>query len=103
MTTKTVMLVGNAAVNWGPSAEELEGARLVTVLRMVAVQCAARRETIGEQRRHCSPAASRTFHIPAPSTSPSASQLSLAPSRLPHRLRGCRSLEINGLLSDFTR
>lgn len=34
---------------------------------MVAVQCAARRETIGEQRRHCSPAASRTFHIPAPS------------------------------------
>lgn len=39
--------------------------RLVTVLRMVAVQCATWRERIGEHRRHCSPVASRTFHIPA--------------------------------------
>lgn len=67
--------------------------RLVTVLRMVAVQCATWRETVGEQRSHCSPAASRTFHIPGlllhlhhPCTLTGSFQ----------EVRGYRSLEING-------
>lgn len=73
---------------------------LVTVLRMVAVQCATWREAVGEQRSHCSPAASRTFHIPSlllhlhhPCTPTGSFQ----------EVRGYRSLEINGALSDFTR
>lgn len=47
-----------------PRRDTQKGARLVTELRMVAAQCNTWREMVREQRRHCSPAASRTFHIP---------------------------------------